>query len=386
MFDISASPNLYYDLKRSTLRVKSKILKDDGSVPNSKTKDKDGNALTVDNVAPTNFLLHSLWSQLEIALQQKTITKIGDNHAHKAYIDALLSTSATQKNTGMMSQMFVKDTPGTLDETTPNGSNEGLYDRYHYTKDGQSVFMEGPLYDDLAEQDRYVLNGVPISISLWPNSSAFSLMADKEGYKVVVEDVAVNMCCVEVDPGMLQAHNRMLKDSPALYPLEMSDIKTYNVPQGQQSLFVNDVYQGKVPDQLVVGMVSSEAYSGSYKKSPWNFQHFNLTSAGFYVDGKSVPSSPIETNFESGDVVQGYGSLLNLRQDLGITLAEYQKGYTLLAYNLKSGLITHGPQKGSTRLELKFARPLPEAVTVIVYAKFPTVVEIDQARAVRVQA
>ncbi|MCG8429993.1 MAG: hypothetical protein MJA29_02320, partial [Candidatus Omnitrophica bacterium] len=131
MFDISASPNLYYDLKRSTLRVKSKILKDDGSVPNSKTKDKDGNALTVDNVAPTNFLLHSLWSQLEIALQQKTITKIGDNHAHKAYIDALLSTSATQKNTGMMSQMFVKDTPGTLDDTTPNGSNEGLYDRYH---------------------------------------------------------------------------------------------------------------------------------------------------------------------------------------------------------------------------------------------------------------
>jgi hypothetical protein len=38
------------------------------------------------------------------------------------------------------------------------------------------------------------------------------------------------------------------------------------------------------------------------------------------------------------------------------------------------------PQQGHTRLELKFAKALPETVTVIAYGKFPALAKIDQSR------
>ena len=40
--------------------------------------------------------------------------------------------------------------------------------------------------------------------------------------------------------------------------------------------------------------------------------------------------------------------------------------------------------KGHTRLEVKFAQPLPEAVTLIAYANFPGLMEIDETRNVNI--
>lgn len=63
---------------------------------------------------------------------------------------------------------------------------------------------------------------------------------------------------------------------------------------------IDDVFQGDIPESLVVGLVSSRAYSGDYTLNPYNFQHFNCNFAAFYVDGKSVPTNPIEPNYSKG--------------------------------------------------------------------------------------
>ena len=44
------------------------------------------------------------------------------------------------------------------------------------------------------------------------------------------------------------------------------------------------------------------------------------------------------------------------------------------------GDIVAAQRKGHTRLSVRFATGLPEAVTLIAYAKFPSVVKIDHAR------
>ena len=41
---------------------------------------------------------------------------------------------------------------------------------------------------------------------------------------------------------------------------------------------------------------------------------------------------------------------------------------------------------GHTRLEIKFAEALPEAVAMVIMAKFPGMLEIDQTRAVQMMA
>ena len=95
-------------------------------------------------------------------------------------------------------------------------------------------------------------------------------------------------------PGVQIAHADVLKNTTALYRLEHSVIKSYSVPSGQYAMSVDDIFQGEVPQSLLVGVVSSAGFNGSYTKNPFNFDNFNCSFVGFYVDGQSVPQRPFQ--------------------------------------------------------------------------------------------
>ena len=50
-----------------------------------------------------------------------------------------------------------------------------------------------------------------------------------------------------------------------------------------------DIFQGYVPSKMVIGMVDSNAFSGYYNKNPLHFQHFDIDSSGFTVNGEPTP-------------------------------------------------------------------------------------------------
>ena len=52
------------------------------------------------------------------------------------------------------------------------------------------------------------------------------------------------------------------KIQPAIYPYLHSEIKTLSIPSGQYSFSTDDIFQGLVPCQLIVGLVASATYMG----------------------------------------------------------------------------------------------------------------------------
>ena len=58
------------------------------------------------------------------------------------------------------------------------GGNAGLFNRYWATRGGKIVDLEGPLFIDLFQQPRLLVNGVSIGIKLWPSHDAFRLVTD----------------------------------------------------------------------------------------------------------------------------------------------------------------------------------------------------------------
>lgn len=94
-------------------------------------------------------------------------------------------------------------------------------------------------------------------------------------------------CYVKINPGVIIGHSEVLLKQPAIYPLRRSDMKCFTIAAGQFHMNIDDVFQEDIPESLVVGLVSSRAYSGDYTLNPYNFQHFNCNFAAFYVDGKS---------------------------------------------------------------------------------------------------
>ena len=67
-----------------------------------------------------------------------------------------------------------------------------------------------------------------------------------------------------------------------------------------------------------------------------------------------------------------------------ITREDYPKGYALYAFDLSPDLVEEGhynlAKQETMRMELKFGAALPNTVTVVAYAEFENLIEIDRNR------
>ena len=137
--------------------------------------------------------------------------------------------------------------------------------------------MCGPIFSDTFNMSRYLLNEVDVRLKLFQSKQDFRLMSSVAGkkYKVIITEVMLKAAMVGIHPDILKSHARTLKDKPAIYPFNRTDVKTFAVPKGQYNVNLDDIFQGKIPNRLVLGMVSADAYAGDLTKNPFNFKHYN---------------------------------------------------------------------------------------------------------------
>ena len=374
-FSITAQSSAYVDLKSSVLNVKLRLTNGDGTPMNE--------AIVAGLV---NTPLHSIFRQVDVTFQQTPLSHWGNNYPYKAYIDTILKTNENVQKGELTSQLFYKDVGPDTDDAK-SGPNSGLFNRSLATKGGKVVDLEGSLLIDVFQQPKLLLNGFSIGIKLWPSLDSFRLITDtiKADLKVQIVDASFRLCVQRIDGGLMMAHEKMIKMEPAIYPYLKSDIKTTSIASGQYSFSVDDVFQGLVPCKLIVGLVSSAAYMGDYRKNPFYFRDYDCSSVGFYVDGQSYPSQPLRPNYEANQYIDSYRTLTTFRKDVNIDRYDYTEGYCLYVLEVDPYYSFNIKRKGHCRLEMKFAKPLPESVTLILYATFPEILHIDASRSVFVR-
>lgn len=379
-FIIPGSGTQYINLKQSLLHIKVRVLKADGSPP--------GN----DHAALINLPLHTLWSQVDVSLQQKLISPATNNYCYKALLETVLSYDKGAKESQLQAAGYYKDTANTIEASQPiTGGNAGLSARYGLTKDEATADFIGPLHADICQQNRLLLNGVEVQIKLWPANSQFCLMSasDTAEFKVDIVDALIKVCKVTVNPSVTLAHSKILETTPAKYPYERSEIKTYTIPAGNFSFKAENLFQGAIPSRMVIAFVKTAAYTGDYTLNPFNFVHANLNSLAVYLNDESIPAKPLRPDFTTLNYVSCYYSLFTgLDKDgkdlgNGISREDYDNGYTLFVYELQPGAGSdHFPliKRGVLNVEASFAQALNQNLTAIVMAKFPDMIQIDNTR------
>ena len=83
-------------------------------------------------VVPVNNWLHSLFSQVDVYINDTLVTPSSNTYPFRAYVDTFLSYGDEAKNTQLTSQLWYKDTAGHMDATTVDGGNTGLVERRVY--------------------------------------------------------------------------------------------------------------------------------------------------------------------------------------------------------------------------------------------------------------
>ena len=374
----------YIDLSRTKLCLKIRIAQADG------TPAADAAA-----VAPVNLVLHSLWEQVDIQIQQKTVSSTGgQSYGYRAMIETLLQYGRGAKQTFLQAQGFYKDTGGFVDSMVPDlKGNRGWVSRFALFDGGRTVDLQGPLLSDICQQPRALLDGVELQVRMWPAKSEFvlaSLEGDAAKYRIVVVEASLRVCKITAIPAVVLAHTETLQKFPALYPFTRTELKTFQVNEGQYGFHLEDLFQSDVPNRVVVAMVSADAFNGKISTNPYHFKHFDLAKVGLFLDDHSIPGKPLETDFSGGNYMEAFNTLFQVGdgdEGCDITRADYLGGYTLFVFRLFPDQNPNNvppTSRGNVRISGTFRHALPENITMLVYAQFPAILQIDAARSIQI--
>jgi hypothetical protein len=152
------------------------------------------------------------------------------------------------------------------------------------------------------------------------------------------------------------------------------------------------LFTGRLPNVVIICMVSSAAYSGSIHANPFRFQHYDLKAASLRVNSKIVPADRYKMDFTVGkeQYFKGYRTFIdNIGYKHGnggplVTPELWKDGAFFLAFDLSpdkcGNFHRHLSDRGNVQLDLEFDKALTEAVTLIAYASYEDEVQLDADR------
>ena len=379
-FSVPGSSDSYLDLASTYLHLNVKITKANG-----------GNIDDTLKVGPANLLLHTLFNQVDVSLNDKLVSYSSSTYAYRAYIETLLNYGKSAKETQLTAAAWYKDTAGKMDSTDVK-ENLGLNQRSLLASKSKTIDLIGRLHCDVFHQEKLMLSGVGMRVKLMRNKDSVVLISgeDDADYKVKITKAVLQVRKCRINPAISLSHARALESANAKYPIERVECKTFSIQANSLNATQQNVFMGQLPSRVVIGLVDHEAYNGNYKKNPFNFQNYKLSTISLEVDSQEQPVKPIQCNFDDNTFAEAYMSLFTgtgkayKDVDIDVSRDDYAGGYTLFVFDLTPDLGESGHysllKTGSVRLALSFATALAKTVNVIVYAEFQNVLEVDRNR------
>ena len=351
--------------------------------------------------APRVLFLATTSSQNKRTLEREidSGTQGTNTYPYRSIFETALSYGPAAKMSQLTSALYYKDTAGFMDEVDPSkaddAANLGLKARYQHTKDSLSVDMIGRIHEDVFNMDRLMVNGVDMKLKLTRSKNEFCLLSSEVGanFKVTIENAILYVRKEKISPSVMIAHAEALRKTTAKYPIRRVDFKVFSVPLGAMNISQDNVFNGQIPKRIVMAVVDNDAYSGNFKKNPFNFKSNDLSFLGVYVDGEPLPGKPLQPDFDAAggrSFIMAYQSLFSgtgfMFHDLGneITRDDFHQGYSIFCFDLTPDL-NHEQhynliKKGNLRIEFQFAKTLPQSSNILVLAEFENLIEIDNQR------
>ena len=263
----------YIELNNCFLWVRIRIVTRDGLAPGA------------DLVAPVNNILHSMWSSVELELNNKNITGHGLHYPYRAYLENLLSYSPTSMNYQLQTEGWHKDKAGHMNSVilTNQAVNTGLRERAVRFNEGRLVELYGRLHLDIFHQESLLPPGVPMKLKLTPSAGRHCLMtlapvnnAVQIEYRIFIEECQFHVKKIVLYPHLtLEAHKLHLNKSYA-YCLRTPMIKLLTLANNIGSFRETFITTGQIPQRVYIAFISQAAHDGSYQENTFNFQHFDM--------------------------------------------------------------------------------------------------------------
>lgn len=338
-----------------------------------------------DNVVWTAVPMHSLFSQVDLYMNNKTrITDQNNTYPYKAYFNTLFYTRDKPRAT-FLNMEGVSKTATKVDSMK------------------QTIYT-GRIQLDMSECDKVLLSHCDLMFRFHRTRDNFPLtnnvVTGTKDFRITFKKLLLIVRKFQVNPSVATSIEKTLLSYSAKYSFVRKVVMSYNIAANQTNVTIDNILIGVVPKRVVCGLVDNDAYVGNGLLDAYEFKHFKVTNLSLFANGNRYPSGRGYDNSlpESSHIKPYAFSYLTffreLAQDsnettLDITYDQYVKHNFLYAFNLAplygatiaSGSTTLN-QVGSMRIEITFSEAPTKSLALIIYAEYDSMVQIDHKRQV----
>jgi hypothetical protein len=157
-FTIDSNEERYIDPNMQSC-IRGQLLGADGAVLDEK-----------DYTAGVNNMLHSLFNQCNISINNTLITHFSDNYQDRALLETLLTYGSYAAESHLTNAYWYKDQGDMLTcdptDTSATTANKGWARRWNLQKLSKEIEMVGRLHADICNAQTFIVPGVTVNVRL----------------------------------------------------------------------------------------------------------------------------------------------------------------------------------------------------------------------------
>ena len=361
-----------------------------------------------------NNVAHTMIQQFDMRLNGTLMTKQTGMYAYRAFGETLLNYTPSEGETLLAPQGWVNylNVNASLQATNAVNDdrpvNAGMFATGEtnplkvltskFLGNGWVRLIMKP-HLEAFHTGSVLVPGIEIKLRITFNSPEFfcfgTRMAGKKYPTLGPNDIQAKfyLCRLTLNPTTYTAltKRRHNKGMWGRYPTVYMDVRTFTF-DGDSTMFKKtDLFQGRVPDRLMVGLLDSRAYNGNLDHYPFAFQKFGVTRIRQIIRGEEYPYETLELNQNDNKKdLWGYHRFLQASGALGKHQESmlkpgdwgHTKNCTLYLFNNVAGGDADSPlrnpqQQGDVTLEINFGANPGQNLTVVVWGEFESVMDIS---------
>ncbi|CAF2146038.1 unnamed protein product [Rotaria magnacalcarata] len=206
-------------------------------------------------VFPENNFLHTLFSKVEIFLNDQTTAVSTCHYAYRAYLENLLNYDTDTKQTVLQKEGFFAQPEIAAHQTRFQALTNKTFEVY------------GNLHTDFTLQPHLLMSGVNVKIRFTRTKPQFHIRAastatrDENPY-FKIEEVYLYIRRVQINPKIFFDVEQQLAKETAKYPLNRVETKILTLETGISNKQLDNIFLGNLPRRIVVGILNHTARDG----------------------------------------------------------------------------------------------------------------------------
>ena len=394
-FEFQTDRNYYVDLRQSFLALKLKFVKGRGydtyeskekkkehkdeSVVFTETGDDSDQEEEVARVTYVNNIMHSIFPNVEVYINNQQIYNSNGLYAHKSYISNNFKAAISEYK-------GVLHCEGYDDEQDPEDIANPLPDpffrrRMKLLSRPDGFMLYGKLGIDFFSTSELLYPNMKSRLRLIRARPNFYMISDNPNVSLGIVDCSLYTRCIALKDDYHKKRMDMLAYAPVEYNYLETLAKTFIIPARQNQSIQENIFNNAPIRRIAIAMNTISAFTGSFTENPFWYQQFDLRQIRILRGGQPI------VDFDTADNCRLYVTTMkamNFQDDIPSIPIDDFKDHYVLVFDLTSMQDAtencHYPELVGEplRLELILTNPLENVTELIVLGERMSSVAVDK--------